>query len=127
MTITTEYTAQEDNYYLPIEVTEGGVRCGNHYAEWKVRHENVAAVRACYAITADLEAEARAECYGEAVMSWVCGGGNPADAGRYASVVASGGTWNGGIDESPLSGKLCDHGLALELCADPVSHYPLDM
>lgn len=119
------YTSQDDEYFSPIEVAEGGVRCGNHPREWGIRHENTDAVRACYAITRQMQDEQAAECYAEAVMSWVCGGGSPADAGRYAKVVASGRTWNGGIDEMQFSGQLCDHGLALELCEGP-QHYPLD-
>lgn len=122
----TTYTTQDDEFYSPIEVSEGGVRCGNHPADWKVRHENVAAVRACYAINEAMAAQQRSELYAEGVMSWVAGGGNPADAGRYASVYASGGTWDGGIGDVQFSGKLCDHGLALELCADPIGHYPPD-
>lgn len=122
---TTEYTSQDDEYYSPIEVAQGGVRCGNHPRDWKIRHENTAAVRACFAISEQMMAEQRAECYAEGVMSWVAGGGSPADAGRYASVVANGGTWDGGIGTGQLSGKLCDHGMSLELCEGP-QHYPLD-
>lgn len=122
---TTEYTSQDDEWGTPIEVAEG-VRCGNHYRGWKINHENTAAVRACCAISRAQQDEQRGEMYAEAVMSWVAGGGSSADAGRYASVVANGGTWNGGIGDGHLSGKLCDHGLALELCADPVNHYPPD-
>lgn len=126
MTTTTEYTAEPDNYYLPIEVTDGGVRCGNHYSEWTIRHENAAAVRACYAITADLQAEAQAECYAEAGMSWVAGGGSVEDARRYASHVASGRTWDGGISGVEFSGQLCEHQMAIELCEGP-QHYPMDI
>jgi hypothetical protein len=121
-----EYTAQDDEYYSPIEVAEGGVRCGNHPSEWKVRHENVAAVRACYAIGEQMAAQQRGEMYAEAAMSWVCGGGNPLDASRYAGAVANGREWDGGIGDVQFSGKTCDHGLALELCADPINHYPPD-
>lgn len=122
----TTYTEQDDQWGMPIEVQEGGVRCGNHPRDWKIRHENVDAVRACYAITEQMVAEQRAEMYAEARMSWVAGGGSMDDAGRYATVVANGGTWDGGIGDVQLSGKTCDHGLALELCADPVNHYPPD-
>jgi hypothetical protein len=122
----TTYTTQDDEYYSPIEVASGGVRCANHPRDWKIRHENTDAVRACFAISEQMMAEQRAECYAEGVMSWVAGGGSPADAGRYATVVANGGTWDGGISGQQLSGKLCDHQLALELCADPVNHYPPD-
>ena len=59
-------------------------------------------------------------------MSWVAGGGSPADASRYAAVIAAGGTWDGGIGDSPMTGKTCDHGLDAGLCADPVNHYPPD-
>lgn len=124
--MTTTYTSQDDQWFSPIEVEVGGVRCGNHPSTWKIRHENVAAVKACYAITEQMAAEQAAECYAEAVMSWVAGGGSAADAGRYARVVAAGGTWDGGVGDMEFSGKLCDHGLALELCADPVNHYPQD-
>lgn len=121
----TTYTTQDDEYYSPIEIKSGGVRCGNHPADWKVRHENVDAVRACYAITEQMAAQQAAECYAEAVMSWVAGGGSPADAGRYAVVVARGDVWDGGVGDMVFSGKLCGHGLALELCEGP-QHYPLD-
>lgn len=123
---TTQYTSQDDQFASPIEVASGGVRCGNHPRTWKIRHENTDAVRACYAINEAMAAEQRGEIYAEACMSWVAGGGSPTDASRYASVVAAGGTWDGGIGNRPeFSGKLCDHGLALELCEGP-QHYPLD-
>jgi len=122
----TTYTAQDDEFGSPIEVCEGGVRCGNHPSTWKIRHQNADAVRACYAIGEAMAAQQHAETYAEGVMSWVAGGGSPADAGRYATVVANGGTWDGGISGQALSGATCDHGLALELCADPVNHYPPD-
>ena len=125
-TITARYTEQDDQWGSPIEVAEGGVRCANHPRDWKIRHENTDAVRACFAITEQMAAEQRAELYAEGVMSWVAGGGNPQDAGRYASVYASGREWDGGIGDGQLSGKTCDHGLALELCADPINHYPPD-
>ena len=115
-----------DDYGFPVE-TETGIRCANHPCEWKIRHENTAAVRACHAVAAGLAAEQAAEVYAEAGMSWVAGGGSPADAHRYASVIAAGGTWDGGTGESPMTGELCDHGLDAGLCADPVSHYPPDM
>lgn len=87
----------EDSFGLPME-TERGIRCGNHPRGFgTVRHENTAAVRACYAVSAELEAQQRAEIYAEAIMSWVAGGGSPEDARTYASYVASGKTWNGGI------------------------------
>lgn len=124
--MTTTYTTTQDEFGSPIEVAEGGVRCANHPSTWKIRHENVDAVRACFAITEYMAAEQAAECYAEAVMSWVAGGGAAADAGRYARVVASGGTWDGGVGDVEFSGKTCDHGLALELCADPINHYPPD-
>lgn len=122
---TNGYTSQDDEYYSPIMVDEGGVRCGNHPADWKVRHENVVAVRACYAITEQMVGEQQAEIYAEARMSWVAGGGSMDNAGRYASVVASGREWDGGIGTVEFSGKLCDHGLSLELCEGP-QHYPMD-
>lgn len=124
--MTTTYTEQDDQWGSPIEVKEGGVRCGNHYAGWKIRHENVAAVRACYAITEQMVAEQRAEIHAEAMMSWVMGGGDQAGAYRYAHAMAATGTWDGGISREEFSGKTCDHGLALELCADPINHYPPD-
>ena len=83
----------EDSFGLP-EDTETGIRCGNHRGlSWTVRHENVAAVRACYAVSEELAAQQRAEIYAEAGMSWVCGSGSPEDARIYASVVASGRDW----------------------------------
>lgn len=124
--MTMTYTAQDDQFGSPIEVAEGGVRCANHPSSWKIRHENVDAVRACFAIGEQMAAEQAAEVYAEAGMSWVAGGGSQADAHRYASVIAAGGTWDGGIGTMEFSGESCDHGLALELCADPVNHYPPD-
>jgi hypothetical protein len=82
----------EDSFGLP-EDTPTGIRCGNHPRGWEMRHENVAAVRACYAVSAELQAQQRAEIYAEAGMSWVAGGGSPEDARVYASVIASGQTW----------------------------------
>ena len=125
MTTTTLPQYTEDEYGYPIE-TATGVRCGNHPRGWNIRHENTNAVRACYAISAEQAAESAAECYAEGVMSWVAGGGSPQDAHRYASVVASGGTWDGGIGDSPMTGERCAHGLDAGLCVGP-SHYPMDM
>jgi len=84
-----------DSFGLP-EDTETGIRCGNHPRDlsWTIRHESVAAVRACYAVSAQLQAEQRAEIYAEAGMSWVAGGGSPEDARIYASVIASGRSWD---------------------------------
>jgi hypothetical protein len=89
----------EDSFGLPEDTAPAGILCGNHPRDFdvRVRHENPAAVRACYAVSAELAAQQAAEVYAEAVMSWVCGGGNPADARRYASCVAAGNIWNGGI------------------------------
>lgn len=114
-----------DSFGLP-EATDTGIRCGNHPRGMGIRHENTAAVRACYAVSADLAAQQAGELYAEGIMSWVAGGGSPEDAGRYAAVVASGGTWDGGAGDMALSGKTCDHGLALELCEGP-QHYPMDI
>ena len=88
----------EDDWGLP-QATEAGIRCGNHPRDLGIRHECVAAVQACYAIMAELEAQQRGEIYAEAGMSWVAGGGSQADASRYASWVVSnpGKAWNGGI------------------------------
>jgi hypothetical protein len=75
----------------------------------------------------DQAAEQRAEMYAEAGMSWVAGGGSPEDAMIYASVIASGRTWEeylAGI--SPMTGEVCEHGLDAGLCAGP-EHYPADM
>ena len=83
----------EDDYGLP-EATETGIRCGNHPRDMGIRHENPAAVRACYAIVRQLAAEQAAEIYAEAGMSWVAGGGSPEDARIYASVIASGRSWD---------------------------------
>lgn len=122
----TTYTTTEDEFGSPIEVAEGGVRCANHPSTWKIRHENVDAVRACFAITEFMAAEQAAEIQAEAMMSWVMGGGDQAGAYRYAHAMATTGTWDGGISHEEFSGKTCDHGLALELCADPINHYPPD-
>lgn len=83
----------EDDYGLP-EATGTGIRCGNHPRDMSIRHENCAAVRACYAIVRQLQAEQAAEIYAEAGMSWVAGGGSPEDARVYASVIASGQSWD---------------------------------
>jgi len=83
----------EDSFGLP-EATDTGIRCGNHPRGWDMRHENVAAVRACYVVSEQLAAEQRGEIYAEAVMSWVAGGGSPEDARTYANVIASGQDWN---------------------------------
>jgi hypothetical protein len=117
-----------DSYGLPEDTAPHGILCGNHPRDLdpRVRHENSAAVGACYAVSRELEDQQRGEIYAEAVMSWVCGGGSPEDASRYASVIAAGGTWDGGISHEEFSGELCDHGLALELCCGP-QHYPMDM
>lgn len=91
-------------------------------------HATAAEVRECYAWQAEAErvaAEQVSEIYAEAVMSWVAGGGSPADAGRYAAVVASGRPWDGGVSEIEFSGESCEHGLAKELCCGP-QHYPMD-
>lgn len=115
-----------DSYGLPEDTAPRGIRCGNHPLELRVRHENSDAVRACYEISRELSAQQRDEIYAEAVMSWVCGGGNPEDASRYAFVIASGEVWDGGIGPSPMTGELCDHGLDAGLCCGP-QHYPPDM
>jgi hypothetical protein len=45
-----------DQWETPVIVDRGPghVRCGNHPEEWRVYHESVAAVRACYAILEDI-------------------------------------------------------------------------
>jgi hypothetical protein len=132
--MSTDLTREREGYNaddlgLPEDTAPAGILCANHPRDLtpRIRHENTAAVRACYAVGRALAAEQAGELYAEAAMSWVCGGGNPADASRYASVIAAGGTWDGGISHEEFSGQLCGHGLALELCADPVNHYPPDM
>ena len=91
--VRTEDGYSADDYGLP-EATEAGIRCGNHPRDLGIRHENPAAVRACYAIGRQLDAEQAAEMYAEASMSWVAGGGSPEDARIYASVIASGRSWD---------------------------------
>jgi hypothetical protein len=115
-----------DEWGLPADTAPLGVRCGNHLHDLRIRHASAAAIKACYAVGRQLEAESRAEIYAEAGMSWVAGGGSSEDAGRYAACIAAGRTWDGGISHMEFSGELCDHGMALELCADPVNHYPPD-
>jgi hypothetical protein len=115
------------SFGLPEDTAPHGILCGNHPRfEVRVRHENPAAVRACYEVSEELASQQADEIYAEGVMSWVAGGGSPEDAGRYAAVVASGGTWDGGIGAMEFSGKLCEHQMALELCAGP-QHYPMDI
>jgi hypothetical protein len=91
--------------------------------------EQAAIDRDAYDESAEAEAiaEQRAELYAEAGMSWIAGGGNPADASRYASAIARGEVWDGGLGDSPMTGETCPHGLDAGLCADPVNHYPPDM
>jgi hypothetical protein len=115
-----------DEYGIPAGTQPRGIRCGHHPHSLGIRHENAAAIRACGEVGRQLAAESAAEIYAEAVMSWVAGGGSPADAGRYAAVIAMGGTWDGGIGHEEFSGELCGHGLALELCCGP-QHYPMDV
>ena len=117
----------DPEYGLTADTAPCGVLCGNHPRdlELRIRHENAAAIRACYAIGRQLAAESYAECHAEAMMSWICGGGDQAGAYRYAHAIATTGTWDGGISREEFSGKLCDHGMALELCEGP-QHYPLD-
>jgi len=106
------------------------MKCGS----CKDHHPTASDVRDCYTSARggylsleDAAAEQAGEIYAEAVMSWVAGGGSPADAPRYAAVVARGGTWDGGIgDESPMTGETCEHGLDAGLCEGP-QHYPMDM
>ena len=98
------------------------IRCASCYQS----HDSVAAVRDCHAQAADEAAQQAAELYAEGVMSWVMGGGSPEDAGRYASVVSRGDVWDGGVSGFEFSGRHCEHGLALELCAGP-QHYPMDI
>jgi hypothetical protein len=95
-------------------------------AHCKLTHATAAEVRDCAAQEAAYQAEIEAELYAEAVMSWVAGGGAPGDAGRYAAVVAAGGTWDGGLGDDPRTGELCPHGLDAGLCEGP-QHYPMDM
>jgi hypothetical protein len=106
------------------------IKCG----ACKGTHATVAEVLACHEDMWHWEAEAaqaEAEVYGEAVMSWVMGGGDPADAQVYAKVVAAGGDWGeylAGVTGPPEGddGELCEHGLAKWLCEGP-QHYPMDM
>ena len=97
----------EDSFGIPQDTGLTGVRCGNHPRDlgWIVKHENAAAVRACYAVSTDLQEQQRAEIYAEAGMSWVAGGGNADDARIYASVIASGQTW-----ADYLAGDYAKHG-----------------
>ena len=92
------------------------IRC----ASCKGRHGSVAAVRACHEGPDDAGL-----VYAEAVASWVTTGGNPADAHRYAAVIARGEVWAGWITELPDLGE-CEHGLSQALCVGP-SHYPTDL
>jgi hypothetical protein len=62
------------------------IRCG-HCPD---RHTTVAEVRECADEQAWQERETRSIIRAEAGMSWVCSGGNPADAGWYASQVLAG-------------------------------------
>ena len=84
----------EDDYGIPEDTAPAGIRCGYHSRGMGIRHENAAAVRACHAVGRQLAAEQAAEIYAEAGMSWVAGGGSPEDARIYASVIASGRSWD---------------------------------
>lgn len=53
----------EGCYRLPAKL-DAGVRCGNH-EDRAVRHNSAAAVRECYRIHAEWEAESRAEMWAE--------------------------------------------------------------
>lgn len=54
------YDADADSYCYPV-ITDTGIRC----AGCQARHENVAAVRACHAITEDHRLQQEAEIYAE--------------------------------------------------------------
>jgi len=62
-----------------------------------------------------------AEIRAERMNDWIMGGGDPADAGRFAMYEEHG--WPELID--PEDG-VCEHGMSASLCVGP-SHYPLDM
>lgn len=54
-----------DSLGYPVMLDQG-VRCGNHrYGPGKTYHQNVEAVRACYAITREQEAQQKAELAAE--------------------------------------------------------------
>jgi len=84
----------QDPWGLPEDTSPVGVRCGNHPRDLRIYHANAEAVRSCYAICEQMAAEQAAEIYAEAGMSWVAGGGSPEDARIYASVIASGRSWD---------------------------------
>lgn len=55
-----------DGYGYTIATTPTGVVCGNHeFTTDKVRHADVASVRACYQLAADLDADNAAEVWAE--------------------------------------------------------------
>jgi hypothetical protein len=60
----TTATYQTTSYGLPV-ATDTGIRCANHWDGQRIRHENVDAVRACYAITRDLADQQASECWAE--------------------------------------------------------------
>ena len=66
-------------------------------------------------------AQQKAEIRAERMNDWIMGGGDPADAGRFAMYEEHG--WPDLID--PDDG-VCEHGLSASLWVGP-SHYPLDM
>jgi|SRR5215472_671145 len=99
--------------------------CGSCKAPGK----SVAEIQDCYAQAA----EAAAEAYAEAGMSWVAGGGSPEDAQLYARVIASGKTWDEYLREQDEAfaaaieaAGTCEHGLSAALCEGP-QHYPMDI
>jgi hypothetical protein len=70
---------------------------------------------------AEMAALQAAEIRAERMNDWIMGGGDPADAGRFAMYEEHG--WPKLID--PEDG-VCEHGMSASLCVGP-SHYPLDM
>jgi hypothetical protein len=131
------------------------IRCGN----CKNPHQSVRAVRMCYdtvtciwqipaafgfmvgsygqvlsmdeAISEgdEFAAQQAGEIWAESKMSWVAGGGSCEDANFYASVMASGQTWEGylaardeAVGREIEAAGLCDHGLSAALCQGP-EHY----
>lgn len=104
------------------------IKCG----ECKGTHDTVAEVKDCYAQAAAYEAQVEGEVYAEALSSWCAGGGDYVGGLTYASVIASGKTWDEYLRErdEEVGRQMaemgeCEHGLSAALCAGP-GHYPMD-
>lgn len=103
--------------------------CGN----CKDTGRTVAEIRSCYAQAEEDAIQWEAEAFADAIASWVTSGGNQADARLYATVIASGQTWESYLAEQDAAFALvqeaagtCEHALSAALC-EGTQHYPADV